>query len=155
MKKSDYLPISLRVGGRPCLVVGGGTIAHRKVMALLAAGAEVTVVSPALTPELQQLAVEGGLVYQEANFCTDYLEGVFLVFAATNDKDVNRTVLEECQRRGILGAAVDSNWTEGDFISAAVLRQGDVVVSISTEGKDCKEAKRVKERLQQWLGEPE
>ena len=65
---TDFLPISLKIAGRPCVVVGGGEVAERKVGQLLRAHAEVHVVAPEICSGLQQLAATGMIYYHPETF---------------------------------------------------------------------------------------
>ena len=91
MKPSDseQLAIFTRLGGRRCLVVGGGSVAERKALELHRAGARVTVVSPTVTAALSELASAGELDWQAEPFAESQLEGCWLVIAATDDRAVN------------------------------------------------------------------
>ena len=140
-------PVTLLIAERRCLVVGGGKIATRKAELLLHAGAEVTVVSPHLSPVLQDHAAAGRLTCRERAFKPADTEGIFLAFAATNNRKVNREVLEACREQGILVCAVDKGWVDGDFVTPAVLRKDELTVSISTGGKSCRRSRMVKENL--------
>lgn len=145
------LPVSLLVAGRPCLVVGGGEIAARKTGHLLDAGALVTVVSPAACAELEELARAGRVRLVRRPFQDEDAGGKYLVFAATDDRDVNRRVLETSHARGVLCSAADSNWPQGDFVMPAITRKGGLVVTVSTGGRSCREAKMVKDRIAELI----
>ena len=145
------LPVSLLVEGRPCLVVGGGEIAARKAGHLLDAKAKVTVVSPAACPEVDTLARAGKIQHQARPFKDADADGKYLVIAATDSTEVNKDVLLACHARGILCSASDSNWTEGDFVTPAICRSGGLVVTVSTGGRSCSEAKIVKDRIKEML----
>jgi precorrin-2 dehydrogenase/sirohydrochlorin ferrochelatase len=78
-----YLPIFINVGGRSCVVIGGGEIAERKARALVAANAAVLVISPALTDALAVMAVSGTIRYLARSYQPGDLDGAYLAFAAT------------------------------------------------------------------------
>lgn len=120
-------PVGLRLSGRRVLVVGGGHVAQRRVPALLAAGADVVVVSPEVTPALEGMAGEVELVLR--GFEDDDLDGSWYVVAATDDPTVNARVLAGCDERRIFCVRSDdarraSAWT------AASGRHGNVTVSV-------------------------
>lgn len=143
----DILPVSLMVGGRHCLVVGGGRIAARKTQHLLDASAKVTIVAPDLSDEMQEL-VDARRVHWIARPVEDGdLDAAFLVFAATDDKLVNKRVLTHCQERRILCCLVDGNWDKGDFVTPAILRNAGLTVSVSTGGRSCRRSRLVKNNL--------
>ena len=69
-----YLPVFLKLEGRPCLVVGGGKVAARKVTMLLRAGAKVSLVAPALCDDLEKLRESGRILYTGREFRDDDIE---------------------------------------------------------------------------------
>jgi len=148
------LPVSLLVEGRPCLVVGGGRIAARKVGHLLAAAAGVTVVGPQACDRLLELAAEGRIRYVSRDFEPSDVQDKSLVFAATDSETVNRRVLECGREAGALCSAIDSNWPDGDFVMPAVCRKRGLTVSVATGGRSCREARQVKDRIAELLEEP-
>jgi uroporphyrin-III C-methyltransferase/precorrin-2 dehydrogenase/sirohydrochlorin ferrochelatase len=127
----QYLPIFLDVRHKPCLVVGGGEVAVRKVANLLRAGAAVTLVSPELAEPLRQTLAEGALVYRGRAFEDADLDGALLVVAATADRTVNRRVAELAGARGIPVNVVDQG-EDSTFIMPSVIDRSPVVVAIST-----------------------
>ena len=97
----DFLPILLDVRERPCLVVGGGDVAARKVALLLRAGARVTVLAPTLGAAFDGDLAAGRIVHSAARFQDENLSGVRRwSIAATNEVAVNRAGRRRRQRRG-------------------------------------------------------
>lgn len=120
-------PVGLRLGGRRVLVVGGGHVAQRRVPGLVAAGADVTLVSPQVTPALEGMRSEIRLEQRE--FRDSDLDGAWYVVAATDDPEVNARVLAGADERRIFcvrsdDASAASAWT------AASGRHGGVTVSV-------------------------
>jgi precorrin-2 dehydrogenase/sirohydrochlorin ferrochelatase len=130
-----YYPLYLRLTGKRCLVVGGGPVAERKTHALLEAEAQVTVVSPEATPQLELWAKEGRVEWIRNIYRTELLAGVCLVFAATNSRQVNAQVIQEAAAQGIFSNSADAP-EEADFITPSVVRRGDLCVSIATGGNN-------------------
>jgi siroheme synthase-like protein len=145
------MPVDLLIEGRHCLVVGGGNVATRKVGHLLEAGARVKVVSTTMSDTLAAWAKDGKVTHMARKFRIGDLRGQFLVFAATDDEAVNRHVVSCCRKRGILCNAADANWTEGDFLTPAILRNAGLVVTVSTGGRSCRMARIIKDRLAQTI----
>ena len=141
------LPVHLLTGGRTCLVVGGGRVALRKIHALLDGDARVKVVSPHVCTEVAELVAQKKLTHIVRCVEARDVEDCFLVFAATNDVAVNRQILKNCKEKGILCCCVDENWPDGEFVTPAVLRRGDLTVAVSTGGRSCREARRIKQSL--------
>jgi len=131
-----------------CLVVGGGKVAARKAAGLLAAEAQVVVISPVLCEQLELLAERGDVQVMRRGYRSGDLEGTFLVIAATDDPDVNHRVWEEAQARGILINAVDDP-EHCTFIAPAVVRQGPLTLAISTGGRCPALARHLREQFEQ------
>jgi hypothetical protein len=92
-----FLPIFAAVAGQPCLVVGGGSVAERKVAQLLAAGARVTVNAPRLSPGLSAEAEAGRIVIALRPFDPSLVPLQLLVIAATDDRTVNHAVADSAR----------------------------------------------------------
>lgn len=125
-------PIFLKLAGRPCLMVGGGAVAARKVELLLRGGADLTVAAPSLVPELAALAEAGRLRHVEA-FEPGLIEGRSLVFVATEDARLAREVAEAAELAGVPVNVVDRPELSS-FLSGAVVDRAPVLVAISTGG---------------------
>jgi len=136
---------------RQTVVVGGGPVAARKVACLLAADANVQVISPALIPELQSLVDAGDISYIQRAYQNGDLEGAYLVIAATDDLSVNHTVWTEASQRGCLINVVDDP-EHSTFILPAILQRGEMSVAVSTGGGSPALARRLRERLEGILG---
>ncbi len=147
----DYFPALLDLRGRRCLVVGGGASAARKVRDLLQCGAPVTVVSPALTPDLAILAAAGLIVHRPRQFRRADVRDVALVIAATGVPDVDTAVAAEARRRRALVNVVDRP-AKCDFIVPSVLRRGDLQIAVSTGGRSPALAREIRKRLESVIG---
>ena len=151
-ENESFFPVTLMVDSRNCVVVGGGKVAAHKTELLLNAGASVTVISPDINERLEEWKDNGWLQHIARSFDPqDDLDGVFLVFAATNNRKVNVEVVEACGQRGILVCSVDKGWVNGDFVTPAVLRKGELTVSVSTGGKSCRRSRLVKNNLSRHI----
>jgi len=145
------LPVSLLLTGKSCLVVGGGPVAARKIGQLLEAKADVTVVCLSATQELLKFARAKRIHLAMRAFQKSDVRGMHLVFAATNSETVNRQVIASCRRLGILCSAADANWPDGDFVMPAMCRKNGLVVSVSTGGRSCRQARDVKDQIARML----
>jgi precorrin-2 dehydrogenase / sirohydrochlorin ferrochelatase len=146
-----YFPVNLDIRGRPVVVVGGGAVAARKCLSLLAAGARVSVIAPALAPILRELAANGRITHLAREYGKGDLAGAFLVFAATGHGPVNRAVAEEAKERGIPADIADAP-ALCDFTSPAVITRGELLLTVSTGGKAPALARRVREELENRFG---
>jgi precorrin-2 dehydrogenase/sirohydrochlorin ferrochelatase len=129
-----FYPLLLDLKNRAVLVVGGGLVAERKVESLVEAGASVTVVAPEVTPALSGLSGSKSIRILKRKFEENDLEGALLVITATDDPRVQEQVAEEARKRNILVNTVDQPRL-CDFIVPAVVRRGDILLTISTSGK--------------------
>lgn len=129
-----FYPLFLDLQDRRVLVVGGGTIAERKVESLLEAGAAVILVAPVITSSLKDLAGSSALQLRQRKFIEDDLDGVFLVISATNDPTAQEQIAAAARLRNILINTVDLPKL-CDFIVPSIVRKGDIVVAISTAGR--------------------
>jgi precorrin-2 dehydrogenase / sirohydrochlorin ferrochelatase len=128
-----HLPLNIDVRGMAALVVGGGGVAERKVISLLDAGAQVRIVAPQPTPELTRLAASGAVSLKSGCYEPCDLHGAFLVVAATNDPLTNRKIAADARRGGVLVAVTDAP-ESGNCTFPALLRRGNLEVSVSTNG---------------------
>jgi siroheme synthase-like protein len=147
---TPYYPVCLDLRGRPCVVIGGGPVAARKVEGLLECGARVTVVAPALCPRLRELLAAGRIAVRERPYAEGDLAGATLAIAATDDRAVNARIAAEARARGVwLNAADDPE--RCDFILPSVLRRGNLQIAVSTGGMSPALARRVREELERLL----
>jgi siroheme synthase-like protein len=143
-------PVMLDLTGRPCLVVGGGAVAERKVEGLLAVGARVTVVSPGLSDGLLASASAGRLHWTPRGYRAGDVAGFSLVMVATNDAALNLDVAREGRERGVWVNCADDP-ARCDFTLPSVLRRGSLTVSVSTGGVSPALARVVREELEGLL----
>ncbi len=134
-----------------CIVVGGGTVAERKVSALLDAGATVEVISPDLTSQLAALHAAGQIIYHAEPYRPGTLTGAWLVIAATNEQAINTAVVDEGQAVGALVNVADDP-AAGNFHTAAVVRRGDITLTVSTGGASPALAALMRRRLEATFG---
>ncbi|MBW2435499.1 MAG: bifunctional precorrin-2 dehydrogenase/sirohydrochlorin ferrochelatase [Deltaproteobacteria bacterium] len=146
-----YYPANLNIQNRNCLVVGGGGVGTRKVISLLDCGARVTVVSPDPTPRLKKLAAEGSIQLKERSYSSADLNKMFLVIGATDDENLNRRISTDAERVNILCNIADRPEV-CNFILPAIVRRGDLTITISTSGKSPALAKRLRLDLEAQFG---
>jgi precorrin-2 dehydrogenase/sirohydrochlorin ferrochelatase len=145
-----YFPIYLDMQQRPCLVVGGGNVAERKIAALLEVGAKVTVVSPHVTENIARWSRQGLIELQARRYRAGDTVGFRIVFAATDDEAMSDVVSRECRNSGAwINAADDPD--RCDFILPSVLRRGDLTVAVSTGGQSPALARTIREELEYYF----
>ena len=143
-------PLFADLTGLPVLVVGGGTVAERKAMALLDAGAQVRVGAPQLNTALAEWAAAGRITHLPGPFDPAWLEGVWLVIAATDDRVVNAEVAACAGARRIFANVVDDPQLSR-FQVPAVIDRAPLTIAISTAGAAPVLARRLREKLEAEL----
>ncbi|RXZ84549.1 bifunctional precorrin-2 dehydrogenase/sirohydrochlorin ferrochelatase [Paenibacillaceae bacterium] len=149
---SRYYPIMLNIEQCKCVVVGGGTVALRKIAGLAEAGAKIVAIAPEPADKLRQMALEGSVELVEREYREEDLADAVLVFTATNRGDVNAQVTRDAARRGIPVNTADAGHT-GTFTTPAVLRRGDLLLAVSTSGASPALASRIQQELAVRYGE--
>jgi len=145
-----YYPIFLDMAGRPCLVIGGGAVAERKVEGLLKAGAAVTVISPRLSARLEALAAEGRIRHLGRPYHPGDLAGYQLALVATDAEGVNAAAAREGREGNVWVNAADDP-AHCDFILPAVVRRGELVVAVATGGSSPALSRAIREELEAYL----
>ncbi len=144
MAGKKYYPIMLDIENKNCLVIGGGNVALRKTRSLLSYRANISVISRELCPELEELQIN----WLSKEYKQEFLEGKFLVIAATDNAELNALVYNDCLQRNIMVNVVDKPELCG-FILPAVYREGDLTISVSTGGKSPMMAKLIRDELKE------
>lgn len=148
----DYLPVFLDLRNRLTVVVGGGSVALRKVHLLLKAGARVRLVAPALHPALEELRSAGRLEVQAIRFTPAVLDGAALAIAATDEPGVNGEVSRAGSARGIFVNAVD-DIDASSCIMPAIVDRSPLIVAIGSSGQSPTLARRIRAQVEALLPE--
>jgi len=146
----DFLPIFLNIRNRACLVVGGGSVAERKVSLLLDADADITIVSLSLCDSLQGLLDEGRLAFRPGEFSENDLDGKALVIAATDDRQVNEKISALANEKGIPVNVVD-NPDLCSFIMPSIIDRSPVQIAVSTGGASPVLARTLRSKLESMI----
>ena len=146
----SYYPIFLEMAGRPCIVIGGGTVAERKIAALLEARAAVAVISPDVTQTIAQWARDQRITFSARCYESDDLMGCQLVFVATDDPVLNKAVFDEGRVRGVWVNTADDP-AHCDFILPSVLQRGHLTVAVSSGGNSPALARTIREELEGYF----
>lgn len=149
--KTGY-PLFLDLKGRLVVVVGGGTVAERKVDTLLEYGPSICVVSPEATQAIQDSAAQGAIAWHRRPYQDGDLAGATLVFSACGDPAVDALVCEEAHKRNCPVNVVDVA-EKCDFIVPSVLRRGALSIAVSTSGAAPFEAKAIRRELEESFDE--
>ncbi|MEV4613640.1 uroporphyrinogen-III C-methyltransferase [Kitasatospora sp. NPDC049258] len=124
-------PVGLLLAGRRVVVVGGGQVAQRRLPALIAAGADIQLISPATTPAVHAMAEAGELTWHRRGYADGDLTAAWYALVATDDPDVNAAVSDEAERLRVFcarsdDAAASSAWTPASG------RDGGATVAVLT-----------------------
>lgn len=146
-----YYPINLNIENKPCLIVGGGEVATRKARTLLKFRARLTVISPEFSDALKQLGDAGKLTLIPKSYAADAMDGMVLVFAATNNGKLNAQVQADAATRKIFCNLADAP-TQGDFTLPALVERGDLMLTVSTSGKSPAMSRKLRKELEERYG---
>ncbi len=153
MMDTPFYIACLKLKGRRCLVIGGGALGLEKTEGLLACSGDVTLITPEAGPELQALAAEGSINWEQRDYAGPQdLEAVFMVIACTDSTETNIRIYEDAERRAMLVNIVDVP-PLCNFILPAIVRTGPLAIAISTAGASPALAKRMKREISELFGE--
>ena len=144
---APYYPVYLDVKDRLCTIIGGGPIGEGKIASLLECGANIRMICPEVTQDVQDMADTGVIKLEKRVYQEGDLEGAFVVIAATDDNSVNRRIADEAERLGVLLNVADVTHL-CNFIAPSVVRKGEVTVAISTAGLSPALARKLRETLE-------
>ena len=153
MKKSNnsnFYPILISLERFPCLVIGGGKVAYRKVLSLLDFNAQITVLSPKICKPLIDLFRQNKIQIIKKAYSEEFIKDYKITFCATNNPDINKIVRNDCTRNGILLNAAD-NPSLCDFILPANIKRGDLIISVSSQGKAPFYTKEIKKKIEGFI----
>ena len=143
-------PVNLNIADKLCLVVGGGAVALRKTKSLLVAGAKIRVISPEVHSELHLLAKDDQIEWFARGFVEGDVKGAFLVFAATDNQNVQLLVTKEAEKYSVLLNSADDP-QNSHFHVPAHFRRGRMLVTVSTGGSSPALAKKIRQKLESEL----
>lgn len=148
-------PLFIKMDGRKVMVIGGGSVALRKIRILTDYGADIRIISGEVRDELKMLAEAGRLEWQKENLTENHLpelDEAFLVICASNDETVNVMAADYCQKRHILVDCAKPG-ENSDCVFPSVVRRGNVVVGISTSGGVPALTKHLREKIEAVIPE--
>lgn len=147
----NYFPAMLNIDYKKVVIVGGGKVATQKVNALLPTKADIHIISPQITPELEGYTLKENVTWHEKVFEARDVDDAILIFATTNSEEVNDAVEEATQHWQQLSRADAKGRV--DFINPAVVRRGDLVISVSTSGTNPGYTRKLKADLAEQFDE--
>jgi precorrin-2 dehydrogenase/sirohydrochlorin ferrochelatase len=147
-----YYPAFLSLRHRLVVIIGGGAVAERRVRGMVKYQADILVVSPEITPRLEELEEECAITVEHRGYVRGDLQGAAVVISATHDAEVDRAVFEEAEERGCLVNVTDDPGL-CNFIAPSVIHRGPFQIAISTAGAAPFVAKRVRKQLAEEFGD--
>ena len=129
----DYFPLFIKLQNQPCLIVGAGEIAARKIALLVRADAKITVVAETISPQVKRLAEEYGLIVRQKSFEASDIDGFRFVVSATDDCATNNLVASEAEAQKILVNVVDTP-ALCSFIFPALVDRSPLTIAVSSGG---------------------
>ncbi|NIH83968.1 uroporphyrinogen-III C-methyltransferase [Amycolatopsis granulosa] len=139
MPEDQHYLVGLDLAGRRVVLVGGGTVAQRRLPRLISAGAAVELISPSTTPAVGGMIDAGEVVWHQRRYTDGDLEGAWYALACTDDPEVNAAVCAEAQRRRVFCVRADAG-IEGTAVTAAVGRHEGLVVGVLSGGQPLRSA---------------
>ena len=138
-------PVMINIREKKVVVVGGGKVAARKIKTLLAEQAAVTVVSPTLHADIPQAEIQ----WLARPYHIGDLEGAKLVFACTDQAEVNSQIMQDAAPSQLVNNTGDKTFS--DFYNVAIARKKDVSVMISTNGLSPSRSKEIRKKIEAIL----
>ncbi len=156
-----YFPMFIELNNKLCIVIGGGTVAYRKIKALLEFEARVVAVAPEFCDSIQ--ALKNKVTTKYKTYDSSDIKEAFLVIAATDDPDLNTRISGECMKFKIPVNVVDRK-EECSFIFPAYVKKGAITAGVTSSGKSPIISQKIKrgineiipdymEELVEFLGE--
>jgi len=130
-----FLPVTLDVTDKKILIIGGGQVAFHKIKFITPFTQNIEIIGREVCDEVKS----SGIAWKEQPYSKECLEGAFLVYAATNDLEVNLQVKKDGNDMGLLVNLVD-NPSQCDFVSPAIFKQDNMTVAVGSNGQDVMKA---------------
>lgn len=145
-----YFPMFVDISDKKIVVVGGGTVAARRVKTLLDFAEDITVVSPEICEKLRALREGSGLRVIERGWRQEDLAGAQIVLAATDQKEVNAKIVRYCREHRIpVNTADDKSLC--DFYFPSIIKEDPVIIGINSGGISPAKVKETRQKLERAL----
>ncbi len=144
-----YFPFYIDIEDKSCVVIGGGTVALRKIEKLLPFKPVITVIAPEICDEINNIS---DIKICKRKFEDKDIDNAFMVISATDDNSLNAYIFELCRMKNIMINTVDDKDKCG-FIFPALVKRDNITVGISTSGKSPLYAKFLRERIENSLND--
>lgn len=143
---NSFFPMFVSIESKKIKIFGAGKISYRRICTLLDFKADITVVSPEASFDIIMLAENNKITYEKREYYKGECSGFFIVIAATNDKDINSSIYDECKRNNIIVNIADCK-EKCDFYFPAVIKKDDIVIGITSGGNNHSYVKKAADRI--------
>lgn len=142
----NFLPVCLDITDKNILFIGGGKVCLHKLKTVILYTYNIRVLAPEISDEISAYEVE--LVRDF--YRVEYLEGASIVYACTNNRELNLRIKDDCKKMNILVNVCDDP-ENCDFISPAIYKDGNISVAVSSDGKDVKKSVSLRNSIREIL----
>jgi precorrin-2 dehydrogenase/sirohydrochlorin ferrochelatase len=153
-----YFPMFVNLTQKKIVVIGGGTIATRRVQTLISFTDNLTVIAPEISYALKKYETEGIIHCEHRGYLTEDIEDADMVLAATNDTGLNHRIAEECKalelkrnREILINTADDKNLC--DFYFPSVIEADGIIIGINSGGRNPMKVKQIRKKLEKTLSD--
>ncbi|MEK3810660.1 precorrin-2 dehydrogenase [Bacillus sp. FSL R7-0685] len=143
------LPLHISLEKKKVVIAGGGSIALRRLKTVISEGADITLVSPDVEPEIKQMAEERRIKWEKRTIeKEDYLNAFFII-AATDNAAVNKEIAQSASPFQLVNCVSDAEL--GNIYMPKIVKRGHVTVSVSTSGASPKHTKELAENVDKLI----
>ena len=144
-----YHPLMINWQHKKITVIGGGSVAERKIKSYLKTGAIITIISPVITPNLYQLVQEKEISWQEKTYEPTDTEDALYIIAATNNAALNEEIMKSCEPHQLTLNV--SNHRSSNTMMPAIMKQENLQIAVSTNGASPIVAQKVRNQIKQLI----
>lgn len=149
-----FFPVMIDVEAIDILIIGGGKIAYRKISQLMEFGGRLDIIAPNFLQEIENMSDDENIRLIKRKFDIKDLDDRQLVIVATDDKELNSYVADECRKRGILVNST-GNHSESTLINTGFVKgkcdDTDAIISVSLMGKNPSRLKKAKSNISKYF----
>ena len=152
MNKKKMFPVYIDLSDKKILVVGGGTIAERRIKSLSGFAGSIRVVAPEVTEAIEEAASEGTIKWEKRKYISDDILNADIVLGATDSTEVNNMIYNQCREKGIV-VNISSDKSKCDFHFPGLIQYEDIVIGFNSGGNDHRKTRELREKVQNFLEE--
>lgn len=149
-KAQGYFPLFISLENKKVLIFGGGAIGARRAISLLEFGVDIKIIAPKCKPDLLELEKKDRIRIEKRKYKPGEIGDYFIVLGATDDKDVNLAIYNECKEKDIL-VNIASDKNKCDFFFPGIVKDKNLVIGITASGEDHKGVKETTKNIREYL----